>query len=440
MFAASLLIACKANETPPGYTGQAIETVILTAGAAVVPLGGNTWKSGKEGAGGMIDEHGITGWSDGQVYFTTYARVAQKGPMKVWLNLRVPEGTSKLQLEALGKTKTITVQGNTLQNRYAGEWLVADTGYVAFTVNGLSKQGDAFADVASIKLQGDAIDEKTTYVKNNEDNFFYWGRRGPSVHLNYALPENAAIEWFYNEVTVPEGNDVVGSYYMANGFAEGYFGIQVNSETERRILFSVWSPFNTDDPNSIPDDQKIKLLKKGTGVYTGEFGNEGSGGQSFLRYNWKAGTTYKFLLQGKPDGQDHTTYTAYFFAPERNEWMLIASFKRPKTNTYLKRTHSFMENFIPEYGDVERKVLFSNQWARDANGNWIELANAHFTADNTARAGYRMDYAGGQSGDDFYLRNCGFFNNYTPIGSRFKRPLKGKAPQVNLAGLAAANQ
>ena len=60
---------------------------------------------------------------------------------------------------------------------------------------------------------------------------------------------------------------------MANGFGEGYYGIQVNSDTERRILFSIWSPFKTDDPNSIPDDQKIKLLKKGKGVTSGEFGN-----------------------------------------------------------------------------------------------------------------------------------------------------------------------
>ena len=30
---------------------------------------------------------------------------------------------------------------------------------------------------------------------------------------------------------------------MANGFGEGYFGIQVNGPNERRVLFSVWSPF-----------------------------------------------------------------------------------------------------------------------------------------------------------------------------------------------------
>ena len=75
---------------------------------------------------------------------------------------------------------------------------------------------------------------------------------------------------------------------MANGFGEGYFGMQVNSENERRILFSVWSPFKTDNPKEIPDDHKITLNKVGQQVKTGEFGNEGSGGQSYMKYNWSA--------------------------------------------------------------------------------------------------------------------------------------------------------
>jgi hypothetical protein len=183
--------------------------------------------------------------------------------------------------------------------------------------------------------------------------------------------------------------------------------------------------------NRIPDEQKIKLLKKGADVYTGEFGNEGSGGQSFLRYNWKAGTTYKFLLHGLPDGTGSTIYTAYFYAPELAKWKLIASFRRPQTDTYLKKLHSFLENFLPEQGDKPRTVLFSNQWIRTKN-EWIELNNAKFTGDNTARVRYRMDYAGGLVSNSFYLKNCGFFNNYTTLDTWFERPLTGKQPVIDL--------
>jgi hypothetical protein len=170
-------------------------------------------------------------------------------------------------------------------------------------------------------------------------------------------------------------------------------------------------------------------------VYTGEFGNEGSGGQSFLKYNWKAGETQKFLLHVVPDGTSHTIYTAYFFDHEKSNWRLIASFRRPQLATYLKRPHSFLENFNPDMGNVERKVYFGNQWVRDTKGEWHELTKATFTADNTARIGYRKDYSGGASEQQFFLRNCGFFNDYTLYNLPLERKPSGKKPQVNLEQL-----
>lgn len=59
---------------------------------------------------------------------------------------------------------------------------------------------------------------------------------------------------------------------MANGFGQGYFGIQVNSLTQRRVLFSVWSGFSTDDPNAVPAEYKVVLKKAGPGVTVNDFG------------------------------------------------------------------------------------------------------------------------------------------------------------------------
>jgi hypothetical protein len=78
------------------------------------------------------------------------------------------------------------------------------------------------------------------------------------------------------------------------------------------VLFSVWSPYRTDNPRDIPEDQRIVPLGSGPGVRVGEFGNEGAGGQSYLVYPWKSGATYRFLTQVKPDGQGNTVYTAWF--------------------------------------------------------------------------------------------------------------------------------
>ncbi|HEV9037663.1 MAG TPA: DUF3472 domain-containing protein, partial [Puia sp.] len=259
----------------------------------------------------------------------------------------------------------------------------------------------------------------------------------------------------------------------------GYFGMQVNSATERRILFSVWSPFTTDNPSAIPDSLKVRLVKKGQDVHTGSFGNEGSGGQSYLVYPWVAGRTYRFLLRAQPlssaagpaapaapastpasaraatpvvtpvatpatstptatptTASSITRFTAWFYAPEQAHWLLIASWDRPATHTWLQHLHSFLENFEPDYGDQGRRVLFSNQWTRDSAGHWTPITRARFTGDNTARKGYRLDYAGGSTTDGFWLRNGGFIQTPTPLDTWFTRPVSRQSPpDVDFAAL-----
>lgn len=418
-------------------TGKPCSNVVSTISkdsSIQVPVAGNTYGRNLVGRTRTVTNNGIENWTQQEMQFDTYLRINRPGTIRIALNARA-DGQSRLQISLNGEKRTLAINGNGFQRYEAGEWQVADTGYLKITLSGLSRSGERFADVSGYEISGPVINEKTAYVKSNEGNYFYWGRRGPSVHLSYPFADNIPASWFYNEVTVPEGQDVIGSYFMAIGFGEGYFGMQVNSNTERRILFSVWSPYSTDDPKSIPQDMRIAMLKKGADVHTGEFGNEGSGGQSYLRYTWKAGSTYKFLLKGEPDGSSNTTYTAYFFAPEKGAWMLIASFRRPKTSTYLRRFHSFLENFNPEQGDKSRSVLFGNQWIADAAGKWTELTGATFTYDNTAAKGYRMDYAGGIEGEQFFLKNCGFFSKYTPYRSTFTRSALKQPPSVDFTKL-----
>lgn len=397
--------------------------------ALYVPIGGNTWQEGEVAEErDLITKEGIKIWQDAAKEFKTFIRVAKKGSLAVWLKATA-NGESRVTADVAGKEKKIIIQRANSDSIYLGEWNLKDTGYVAIQLKA-NKQIN-LSEVGGFYIAGSSVDAHTHFVRNDEGNFFYWGRRGPSTHLNYQTPADKDISYYYNEVTVTAGNDVVGSYFMANGFNGGYFGMQVNSDTERRILFSVWSPFETDNPDEIPEDHRIKLLKKGEGVHTGEFGNEGAGGQSYFKYNWKAGTTYKFLLRGQPAADNYTNYTAWFYAPELGEWKLIASFGRPQTNTWLKSFHSFLENFSPKQGVFERKVYFGNQWVADKDGNWYEINKARFSADNTARVGYRLDYSGGSEQGKFFLRNFGFFSKYTPIGTRFEKPLSGNKPVID---------
>jgi len=410
----------------------AIAHLSASAQTVSIPLGGNAWSNHPgDTTRGQITDDGITGWSDPSTSFTVWFRVSRTGRLNISLLASVPSGGSTISVSLGGgdaMEHQLMLKGTRLHACPIGNWEVRDTGYQVLVIRGVQRSGAIFADIRSLSLSGPAVAGPAAYVPDNKDNFFYWGRRGPSVHLNYETPSSSTTEYFYNEVTVPADQDIVGSYFMADGFSVGYFGMQVNSAIERRILFSVWSPFATDDPAAIPDSLRVRLVKKGTGVHTGSFGDEGSGGQSYLVYPWTAGHTYGFLLRAQPMILSFTRFTAWFYTPETATWHLIASWDRPSTHTWLQHLHSFLENFEPDYGDQGRSALFSNQWIRDSAGRWMPLTRARFTGDNTARKGYRLDYAGGLAGDAFYLRNGGFISRPTPLDTWFTRPANRRSP------------
>lgn len=331
----------------------------------------------------------------------------------------MPFGQSSIKLtlkdaaNAHHDERIVQIEGSEYHDVSIGNILLSQVGYVKLELQGVHKTGHFFADVSHLLITSP---HEIRCVADD----FYFGRRGPSIHLKYQLPCDKNISYFYNEIIVPDGEDAIGAYFCAAGFNGGYFGIQVNSTTERRVLFSIWSPYKTDDPACIPDEYKVRLIRKGDAVYVGEFGNEGSGGQSILRYNWKSETKYKFLINATPSSNNHTQFTAWFWTPEKNHWMLIASFVRPMESLFLRNIYSFSENFIPETGHICRTARFGNQWIRDCHENWHEITTAELTGDETSKRN-RQDFAGGVVEKDFFLRNCGFFNESVPLNQNFER-------------------
>ncbi|MFM2198667.1 MAG: hypothetical protein RLZZ505_2099 [Verrucomicrobiota bacterium] len=404
-----------------------------------VPLGGNSYlTSPATEAPDRVESRGITHWQNEMSVFSIFFRADRAASLNLSLRLKVPAGHSDIRASVAGHTFEMKITGEALQDIPIGTMIAKSDGYVRVDLQGRGKSGVVFADVSDLVVESDVPGLRLDYVKDAAENRFYWGRRGPSIHLSYDPPEGKIIEYFHSELNVPAGMDPVGSYFMANGFGEGYFGMQVNNSNERRILFSVWSPFHTDHPDDIPATQRIELLAKGKDVRAGEFGNEGSGGQSYLIYPWKAGNTYRFLNRARPDSHGNTIYTAWFFAPEVGEWQLIASFRRPETEKYLTGLHSFLENFADRNGYQGRMALYENQWARDTQGNWHELSRARFSGDDIAARQYRLDYAGGAKGGGFFLRNGGFFAQTVKLGSAFERETTpSKKPAINLDALEA---
>lgn len=391
-----------------------------------IGMSGNSYVT-RQHDGARITDRGLTRWTDPKSVISVYFYLHESTTADLSL---LAKGHSEIKVSYGKKHFKVRLDSDDFTQVPVGRISVSKPGYVRIDLQGLSMEGNSFGEVK--QLVSANVSGKSSYVTNFAD---YWGRRGPSVHLAYKLPAGDT-EWFYNEVTVPKEGETMHSYYMAAGFGEGYFGMQYNSPTERRVLFSVWSPFDTQNPKDIPDSHKIKLLRKGKDVHIGEFGNEGSGGQSYLCYPWKAGRTYKFLMQVHPDNQGNTIYTAYFYAPEEKAWRLIASFQRPLTNTWYTHAHSFLENFNPEQGYLSRKVMFGNQWARSKDGKWTRITDATFTHDATASAGVRLDYQGGETKDNrFYLMMGGFFNESVSMGTQFHCEPTGQAPEIDWEAL-----
>ncbi|WP_157812233.1 DUF3472 domain-containing protein [Polaribacter sp. ALD11] len=401
-----------------------------------VPIGSNSWVIGDLAQdASVITVDGVHNWSSTNDIIRTYVNTGA-GTLEVGFNAKSPDGASKISVTIGGVNKEIILSTTDYGTVDVGSFTVP-AGYNYIEIKGLSKSGNYIGDINDLLLGGSAV---STTINFNPKSNQHFGRRGPSVHLSYNVPSDKNIQYFYNEVTVPVGQDKLGSFFMVNGHAQGYFGLQVNSDSERRVLFSIWSAFTTDDPNQIPDDYKVTSLGHGVGVTVQDFGNEGSGIQSFKNIGWEAGVTYKLLLKGEPSASvsGSTDYTGYFFNPETNEWELIASLRRPKTNTYLKRPHSFLENFNPSTGYKTRQGEYGNQWAYTTDNTWSEITTASFSVDATAAAGDRLDFSGGSNGNKFFLKNCGFFNNDVQAGTMFTRASSGTAPNIDFSALPVA--
>ena len=417
-----LLTACggaTATATSTGGTALLAASVAAPATSATVELAGNAFiTSGNEGA--VIGEHGLAGWSNPAAVASTYFRVDGAGPVQVALDASLADGgNSTIRVKINGTPFDVKLAGKARKTYAVGTVNVPAAGYVKVDLQGLTRVKASFGDVTALKVTANAA---LAYA--NDPANYYWSRRGPSVHMGYTVPANT--EYFYNEMTIPKGQDAIGSYFMANGFGQGYMGIQVKSPSERWILFSVWDADN---------GAKTTLVSKGAGVVDNAFGGEGTGGQTYLSYNWAAGTTYRFITRARPDGKGGSDYSAWFFAPETGKWRYIATWKRPAISTYLTGVHSFLENFIDTLGYTERRVQFGNQWARNVSGAWSEVTAGRFTGDATATNAQRMDYAGGLENGRFYLHNGGFFADVVKTGQNFTRPATGQVPAVDVSAL-----
>lgn len=370
--------------------------------------------------GARVSTNGITNWRSATNQALWFGDIKTNGTIQAAVELRLAANTtSKLRLDVAGQSREVEVTGNgpDLVTARFGEFQIKEPGYQKFALSALNA-APPFGDVVALLLDG---------VSTNNSHFNMKPRRNAaSVHLSYPSPRGTNVAAFYCEATGIE--EPLATYYMACGWHRGYFGMQVNSATERRIIFSVWDSGNEAISRSkVADSNRVTLVAKGEGVYSGDFGNEGTGGHSHLKYNWKTGTRQKFIVTAQPTNETFTIYSGYWFHPDKQQWMLISSWKAPRDGGWLRRLYSFSEDFGGNRGHLPRKALFGNQWLRTDRGQWLEVTTASFSHDSTGRAD-RLDRFMGVENGDFFLHHGGFVKGFTARGERFTRPARGQPP------------
>lgn len=327
-------------------------------------------------------------------------------------------GTALADAPALNEDGTTEFRG--LATNQPGAW------YLKFETS----DGSALKGLRAVRLGGPgAAGAKASTVER---------RNAASVHLWYDVPRahRDDIEWFYCELT-PK-TDPLWTYYMATGWHRGYFGMQVNSKTERRIIFSVWDSGNEAiDRKKVKTEDLVQLMGKGEKVHAGGFGNEGTGGHSHLVHDWQIGDTVRFVVLAQPDGK-HTTYTGWFAHDKAGkgagEWQLVASFKAPRDGKHLHGLYSFSENFSGANGDRDRQCDYGNVWLRTKGGEWLAVRGAKFTHDGHGNK-HRPDHRGGVRNGRFFLQHGDFRTPPMQRGTALKLPGTAGSPPTPLPKL-----
>ncbi len=251
-----------------------------------------------------------------------------------------------------------------------------------------------------------------------------------SVHLSYIAPKAVS---FYAEVTVEKTTP--GSYFQVCGFSGGYFGIQDHGHGKKVGIFSVWdtgASAKTNDPKAVDKQDRVETLFTGEGVRASRFGGEGTGGHSDFDFDWKVGETYRFFLTSKiSDGK--TAFSAFIYEPEKKRWMHVATFSAPDGGKQLTGLYSFIEDFRRDTQSATeiRRAKYGNQWVQTADGKWVAVTSARFTASGASWEAKDTINAGVE-GDDLFLQTGGDTKMETKLHDTVTRPDTAAKPPTDL--------
>ena len=250
-------------------------------------------------------------------------------------------------------------------------------------------------------------------------------RAARSVHLLYHGPPGRV---FFNTATIERSQR--GSYFEVCGFSQGYFGLQELGDGKKVVIFSVWDAGRGNNPGVSGADRHARVLYQGTGAKASHFGGEGSGEHIFYNYNWRLGSTYRFMVIARAVAE-RTAYAAYFYLNRARTWKHLATFSTlaGKSAGLLGGYYSFIEDFLRNTRSAMqvRRACYGPGWVRGVRGCWRELARATFTASDSVWEAKKSIDSGVAKGR-FYLQTGGNTRQQAKLGSVLTLPRVEQGP------------
>lgn len=221
---------------------------------------------------------------------------------------------------------------------------------------------------------------------------FVFDSNAQAQHLWWNVEPHTNDTCLYGEITVLATAPAIyycGANWHPGEPAGGYCGIQHNSLTERRTIFSIWDTSPKLHPVVTEADPQTALNR---------FGGEGEGGHTHMLWDWKTGETFQFFVQKQSGEQADTTAARYFaFDRARNAWRHLATIVSPNGGNQSVSSldgglNSFLENFAGRDRDVPKLALY-RLWLGPSienlrcltrargDGTWGELHDAYFLAE-----------------------------------------------------------
>jgi hypothetical protein len=215
-------------------------------------------------------------------------------------------------------------------------------------------------------------------------------------HLWWNLEGQKDATCLYGEITVLATAPCIyycGANWHPGEPAGGYCGIQHNSETERRTIFSIWDTTATLHPKVTAADPKTIFNR---------FGGEGEGAHTHMVWPWNIGDTFQFFVR-KQQGKGDTTDTRYYiYDRSQKKWLHSATISNPNGGKASVATiggglNSFLENFAGKDKEVPKLALY-RLWLGNSldsmkcltraqgDGTWGQFHDCYFLAEGDPAA------------------------------------------------------